>query len=353
MGSSGFIGQSHLQHVLQEKDSKLAALIDTAPSVATTARQHDVPHFKSVDAFLNAYKSGDLAVDAVILATPTQTHVTLAQSLEDSGLSLLIEKPLSATGRDGKILLALSKEDTKGVYMVGHHRRHNAHVKAVKHVLDKKKLGDIVAVNGVWAMRKHDAYYDIPWHTEIGAGGVILTNAIHDLDMLQYWLGDIAEVFAMEGPKERPYAVDSTIQLIFKFSSGVVGSFLLTDTSASHVSWEAATGDNPVFPSTGEDFLTIFGTKGSISVPSLIRYHYDDRPKNEKNWNFSLQKDPSAKDVVDSIPAFAHQLKHFIAVARHEAEPNCSVEDGLRAVLVTEAVFRSLKMGKPCLVEKL
>lgn len=163
---------------------------DTAPSVATTARQHDVPHFKSVDAFLNAYKSGDLAVDAVILATPTQTHVTLAQSLEDSGLSLLIEKPLSATGRDGKILLALSKEDTKGVYMVGHHRRHNAHVKAVKHVLDKKKLGDIVAVNGgeskhsehcavaliiviVWAMRKHDAYYDIPWHTEIGAGGVV------------------------------------------------------------------------------------------------------------------------------------------------------------------------------------
>ena len=57
----------------------------------------------------------------------------------------------------------------------------------------------------------------------------ILTNAIHDLDMLQYWLGDIAEVFAIEGPKHRPHAVDSTVQLIFKFSSGVVGSFLLTE----------------------------------------------------------------------------------------------------------------------------
>ena len=57
----------------------------------------------------------------------------------------------------------------------------------------------------------------------------ILTNAIHDIDMLQYWLGDIAEVFAMEGPKGRPYAVDSTVQLIFKFSSGVIGSFLLTE----------------------------------------------------------------------------------------------------------------------------
>lgn len=57
----------------------------------------------------------------------------------------------------------------------------------------------------------------------------ILTNAIHELDMLQYWLGDITEVFAMEGLKERPYPVDSTVQLIFKFASGVVGSFLLTE----------------------------------------------------------------------------------------------------------------------------
>lgn len=162
---------------------------DTAPSVATTAMQHDVPHFENVDEFLEAYKSGDLAVDAVILATPTQTHVALAQSFVGSGLSLLIEKPLSATGRDGKSLLALSKQDT-GVYMVGHHRRHNAYVKAIKDVLDKKKLGDIVAVNGgefkdtdhcvialiaviVWAARKHDAYFDIPWHTQVGAGGVV------------------------------------------------------------------------------------------------------------------------------------------------------------------------------------
>ena len=58
-------------------------------------------------------------------------------------------------------------------------------------------------------------------------------------------------------------------------------------------------------------------------------------------------------DAVDDIPAFAHQLKHFIAATRHEVKPNCSVEGGLRAVLVTEAVFRSLKTGKPSLIEKL
>jgi predicted dehydrogenase len=49
------------------------------------------------------------------------------------------------------------------------------------------------------------------------------------MDMLQYWLGDIAEVHAIEGLKERPYPVDSTVQVTMKFSSGVLGSFLFTE----------------------------------------------------------------------------------------------------------------------------
>lgn len=49
------------------------------------------------------------------------------------------------------------------------------------------------------------------------------------MDMLQYWLGNIEEVNAIEGPKERPFAVDSTVQLTLKFSSAVIGSFLFTE----------------------------------------------------------------------------------------------------------------------------
>lgn len=54
-------------------------------------------------------------------------------------------------------------------------------------------------------------------------------NAIHEIDMLQHWLGDVTEVYAMEGLKERGLSVDSTVQTIMKFSSGVVGSFLLSE----------------------------------------------------------------------------------------------------------------------------
>lgn len=87
-------------------------------------------------------------LDAVVLATPTQTHVSMAQLFEGSGLAVLIEKPLSTNGQDGKALLALSTRDDKTSYMVGHHRRHSPYVTAVKQAVDEDKLGKIMAVNG-------------------------------------------------------------------------------------------------------------------------------------------------------------------------------------------------------------
>lgn len=84
-----------------------------------------------------------------------------------------------------------------------------------------------------------------------------------------------------------------------------------------------------------------------------VRYHYDDRPSTERNWNFPLSKDEPVKQEIDDIPPFTRQLKHFIRVARKEAAPNCSVEDGVKAVLVVEALFKSLEANTPVIVERL
>jgi predicted dehydrogenase len=84
-----------------------------------------------------------------------------------------------------------------------------------------------------------------------------------------------------------------------------------------------------------------------------VRYHYDDRPSAERNWNFPLSKDESAKHEVDDIPPFTRQLKHFIRAIRKEIAPNCSVEDGVKAVLVVEALFKSFEANTPIIVERL
>ena len=120
---------------------------DTDKSVALE-KKYGVPHFADLDEFLKARILGVIAVEAVILATPTHMHMSMAGMLVGSGLSVLIEKPLCATAGEGRRFLQASKAESNAVYMVGHHRRHNGYVKAIKYMLDEKKLGRVVAVNG-------------------------------------------------------------------------------------------------------------------------------------------------------------------------------------------------------------
>jgi len=304
VGATGVIGRRHLKHILDESEAELAAIIDVDATGPELAKTHGVPHFNNIDEFTTAHKAGKSVAEAIILATPTHTHVPFATKLLEHDLGILIEKPVAVNSDGGRELIAACASHENSVVMVGHHRRHNSYVRAIKKVVEGGKLGKVMAVNGVWTMRKSDEYFRVPWRQQPGSGGVILTNAIHEIDMLQHWLGDIAEVYAMEGMKERPSPVDSTVQMILKFSSGVLGSFLLSDTTVSPNSWESATGENPNFPVTGEPSLTIFGSQGTIDVPSLVRYHYDDRLSDERNWNFCLSKDESAKHEVDDIPPF-------------------------------------------------
>ena len=205
----------------------------------------------------------------MILATPTHTHASLAKVIVNEGLSVLVEKPLASNSVEGRDLLRSYHSGKRGLIMVGHHRRHNSYAIAVRDAIKEGQLGTIVAVNGIWAMRKPKEYFAIPWRQQAGSGGVVLTNAIHEIDILRYLLGDIVEIYAIEAAKERQLPVDETVQITMKFASGAVGSFLFSDTAASPNSWECATGENPTIPATGETCLTIFGTKGSIGIPAL------------------------------------------------------------------------------------
>lgn len=121
---------------------------DCDPSAADIAEQCQVSLFKDVAEFVHARKIGSSQAQAVILATPTHTHVPMAKQLIQSGVSILIEKPVAVTGKQGKDLVGLWRNQSSAVVMVGHHRRHNSYGKTIKKVIDSGKLGEIIAVNG-------------------------------------------------------------------------------------------------------------------------------------------------------------------------------------------------------------
>jgi predicted dehydrogenase len=117
--------------------------------------------------------------------------------------------------------------------------------------------------------------------------------------------------------------------------------------AASPFGWEAATGENPDIARTGLPCYTVLGTKGSITIPELTRFHYDSYPATEGHWLNYIERDTSLANSIDDVPPFTLQLKHFVDVIKGAARPSCSGSEGLKDIIVLEAVAKSMRSQVP------
>lgn len=134
---------------------------------------------------------------------------------------------------------------------------------------------------------------------------------------------------------------------MFRFQSGVVGTFVLSDAVPSPHNFESGTGENPLIPKAGQDVYRIMGSEGTLSVPDMQLWSYDEAGR--KSWTEEMHV--SQVDVPEMKAPFELQVKHFVDVVRGLAEPICSGQDGLRAVAVCEAVKNAMATGMPVEVE--
>lgn len=348
---AGLIGPRHAQSVISNSSTELVGLVDPAPTGEATAAQLKTNYFPSVDALVTSSNKPD----AAIVCTPNHTHVPVAKELLAGGVHVLLEKPVSDTLETGRSLLefAQAPEREHLKLLVGHHRRFNPYVRATKAVLDAGSLGRPIAVNGLWTLCKPDAYFAPPgdWRASRNrGGGVIPINLVHDIDLMHHLFGPIVRVQAERTLPQRPsppHDADEGAALTLRFASGVVGTFLVCDAAPSPHNFETGTGENPMIPHSptgdGSDFYRIFGSNASLSVPDLTRWSYDGRP--EKSWSQPLVVDQIS--LPDNAAPFDLQLAHFVDVIRGDAKPSCSGDEGLRALVVCEAVQKAMQTGQP------
>ncbi|KAG0646846.1 UDP-N-acetyl-alpha-D-glucosamine:NAD+ 3-oxidoreductase [Hyphodiscus hymeniophilus] len=341
----GLIGPRHAASIISNPSTILTALVDPAPHGLPTASSLKTTHYPSISALL----SSPNRPDAAIICTPNKTHVSLSLELIAAGIHVLVEKPISTSIHDGRLLVDTAHE--KGVkLLVGHHRRFNPYLLAAKAEIEKGGLGTTIAVQGTWCLKKPSSYFDGigEWRRSEESGGVILINLIHEVDLLQYLLGPIISVSAMPTRKTREFDAEEGAAILFRFESGVVGTFILSDVTPSPWNFETGTGENPMIPHSRKEegaggFYRIMGTEASLSVPDLTRWSYDWRE--EKSWTERLKKEDLEVDKA-KVP-FDSQIQHFYEVVRNGAEPSCTGEEGLRAMIVCDAVKRALVSELP------
>lgn len=262
---------------------------------------------------------------AAISATPTQIHCASATETLSRGWPTLIEKPIAGTLSDAHAMLQAAEKS--GLPLItGHHRRCHPFSIAAQKLLSE--IGDLVAIQGLWSLRKHATYYDTPWRTQPGAG-VLMTNLSHELDLIRYLVGEIDAVQAMTSNRQRGLQVEDTATINLVFQNGAMGQFLMSDAGASPWSFETATAENPAIAHSGEDYLRIIGTAGALAFPSLTLWGRSD--DGEIEWSKPLTcHTPLTFGRIDPLLA---QIDRFAdLIAGQEDNVLCTGADGLAAL---------------------
>ncbi|KAH8893950.1 NAD(P)-binding protein [Thozetella sp. PMI_491] len=338
----GLIGPRHAQSVKGNSDTELVAIVDPAPGSAVLAAEFGVPHFNSVADLLQAAAKPD----AAIICTPNHTHVPIAMELASGGVHILVEKPISTDIASGEALLQHLSSNHVAT-LVGHHRRFNPYMVATKKTIDSGVLGNVIAISGLWTLRKPPRYFEAPTDWRRGTtGGVVLINMIHEVDLLHYLYGTIARVHAERTVSQRGFAAEEGAAITLRFQSGVVGTFLISDNVSSPYNFEAGTGENPIIAKAGQDCYRIMGSEATLSVPDMSLWSY--RGKDEKSWHEEMTRD--AVPVPEAVP-FDLQLAHFVKVIRGEEKPSCTVQAALGALRVCQALREAIAQNSTVEIE--
>jgi predicted dehydrogenase len=302
----GSIGRRHLRNLLALGEQEVI-LYRTNRS---TLPGDDLAGF-AVETDLRA--ALDHYPDAVIISNPTSMHLDVAIPAADSGCHILLEKPVSYSLERLDELRAATKRGG-GQILVGFQLRFHPTLQVVARLIAEGAIGQPLSARAHWGEYLPDWH---PWEdyrqgyaarADLG-GGVILTLC-HPLDYLRWLLGEVESLWAFASTAGNlNISVESTAEVGLRFSNGPIGSVHL---------------DYVQQPPTHH--LEIIGSEGTLrwnsgdGVASLYR-------ATTKTWETWMLPEGFERNWL-----FLAEMRHFLAVARRETQPVCSLEDGIRAL---------------------
>jgi predicted dehydrogenase len=269
----------------------------------------------------------DLTVDAVAVLTPPNTHLELVQRCVAAGKHVLLEKPLETTISRAETLVAAARAGGVKLGVILQHRHKPAAERLARALFDGE-LGAPVGASANVRLWRPQGYYDEPGRGTRArdGGGVLLTQAIHTLDVLLWLAGDAAEVkaFATTTPVHRMECEDLVCAAV-RWESGALGVV------------EATTAAYPGAP----ERIELIGTLGTATLAGTsleLRWH-DGRFE-------TLAADGSAGGAGADPMAFPHDYhrevwRSFLDAVQTGGEPRVNGEEALRVHRFIDAMLAS------------
>jgi predicted dehydrogenase len=308
---AGRIGLTHLEAIDLVDEAVVAAVVESrAPSGQAIAEQRQIPWFSD-------YQDPSLLdlVDAVVIASPPNTHYAISRHFLENGVHVLCEKPLTLNVTDAKDLVAVARETDLLLMMASKFRYVDDLIKA-KSIIEAGLLGRIVLFENTFCGK---ALMKDRWNArvEVSGGGVLIDNGTHSVDIARYLLGPIQAVQALNGMAAQGLEVEDTARLQFRTMGGVIGMIDL--------SWS--------INKDTDSYVSVFGLEGTLVV----------------GWKGSrYRQDGNAQWVrfgggYDKVRSLAKQAENFVSTLRGREMPLITPQDALASVEVIEAAYSSTK----------
>ena len=290
-------------------------------------------------------------LDVVSICTPHPMHAKFAVEAAELGCNVIIEKPLAVALEDcDKIIEAADKNNV----MIGSivQRRFYRPCMRIRKAIDDGKIGTpILGTVNVLCWRGKEYYDSDPWRgTWKGeGGGVMVTQATHQIDLLLWYMGEPEEVYGVVKNLNHPYIeVEDTAVAVVKFKNGGIGNLVMSNSQNP-----ALYGKVCIHGSNGASIgvQTDGGAMFIARMSTIAEPPYNDIwtiPGEEDDLEKNKEEDCAFFNSVDS-QFYYHQLQieDFVTALQEGRKPLVDAREGRRAVELFSAIYESARTGLP------
>lgn len=333
---TGMISHFHAKAIAAIRGAKLVACFDHLSKYAHAfANEYGCKAYESLNELMD-----DPNVDIVNICTPSGSHMDPAIAAANAGKHVAVEKPLEITmKRCDKIIDACKMNKVQLCAILP--SRFSPVNQELKSAIDSGRFGTLTLGDTYVKWWRTQEYYDSGgWRGtwEMDGGGAYMNQAIHQVDLLNWMMGDVVEVTGMTTTiAHKRIEVEDVGVATLRFKNGAIGVI------------EATTSAWPGLQKKTE----IHGTQGTVIVEqdSLLQWEFEKKDRRDalirrKYAADSATSGGAADPTAISFQGHKDQLQDFINATKNNTAPKVDGVDGRRSVEIILAIYKAAWSGK-------
>jgi UDP-N-acetylglucosamine 3-dehydrogenase len=262
----------------------------------------------------------DLAPDIAVISLPHHLHREAGVAAAEAGSHILMEKPLAHTLEDAHAILEVCRQRDVRMTISFVHRYRTELQRAARVIADGDVGIPAVALDNFCSQGgSHPPGW--VWEKEKAGGGVLMYGGIHSIDRLRWLLdSDVEEVFACTATYSQRVDVEDGLTATVVFENGCLATLF---------------ENSPAYLVTPRFWDTeIYGSQGCVRVRTGQHIEYTSE---SQAYRLDVERDDN----------FGAQAREFVSALREHREPWITGQDGLRALEVAMAIYRSSESRQP------